>query len=128
MLTLETWSLYRNPVASMEGRQAGSVNRHSGRCHTHSQSVELAREFDRVTRRQDEEALADPDNTRTVDESVLAIPDMLGTLRDAAPAEHDLAHRAATARWDPATSYDNRTRSPSYPSIVMKVSMVIAIS
>jgi len=53
--------------------------------------VELAREFDRVTRRQDEEALADPDDTRTVDESVLAIPDMLGTLRDAAPAEHDLA-------------------------------------
>src|SRR3989442_2697382 len=84
--------LSRERASATEGLQGRACDADRARGHLHAEWVQSGRELRGISGRQDEDAPADPDDTRPVDESLLPVADMLGTLRDSAPAEHDLAH------------------------------------
>src|SRR5207245_7180759 len=84
--------LSRERASATEGLQGRASDGDRARGHPDPEPVQSGLELHGISGRQDEDALADPDDARPVDESILPVHDMLGTLRDSAPAEHDLAH------------------------------------
>src|SRR5207245_5517227 len=84
--------LSRERASAAEGLQGRAPDGDRAHGHLDAESVQSGLELRGISGGHDEDALADPHDTRPVDESLLPVPDMLRTLRDAAPAEHDLAH------------------------------------